>query len=151
MKKLLLVVLAFVFGFAVTNAAEKRGTPAQAEAMVKKAIEFLKANGKDKAFAAFSDQKGKFVDGDLYVMVYDMNGKCVAHGANAKMIGKDLIDMKDADGKLFVKERVEIAKTKGKGMQNYKWTNPTNKQIEAKTAYFQKVDDVIVCSGAYAK
>jgi cytochrome c len=151
MKKMLLVVLAFVFGFAATNAAEKRGTPAQAEAMVKKAIEFLKANGKEKAFAAFNDQKGKFVDGDLYVMVYDMTGKCVAHGANAKMIGKDLIDMKDADGKLFVKERVELAKTKGKGMQNYKWTNPTNKQIEAKTAYIQKVDDVIVCSGAYAK
>jgi signal transduction histidine kinase len=151
MKKLLVVVLTLLFGAAFANAQDKRGTPAQAEAMVKKAIEFIKANGKEKAFEAFNDAKGKFVDGDLYVMVYDLTGKCVAHGANPKMIGKDLIDMKDADGKLFVKERVEMATAKGKGWQNYKWTNPTNKNIEAKTAYIQKLDDVIVCSGAYKK
>lgn len=151
MKKLLVAALVLVLGFAVTNAQGKRGTPAQAEAMVKKAVDFIKANGKEKAFEAFNDAKGKFVDGDLYVMVYDMTGKCVAHGANPKMIGKDLIDMKDADGKLFVKERVEMAKTKGKGWQNYKWTNPTNKAIEEKTAFVQKLDDLIVCSGAYKK
>jgi cytochrome c len=151
MKKFLVVALALALGIGSTVAQGKRGTPAQAEAMVKKAIEFLKANGKEKAFEAFSDQKGKFVDGDLYIMVYDLTGKCVAHGANAKMIGKDLLDMKDADGKLFVKERVEMAKSAGKGWQNYKWTNPTNKAIEAKTAYIQKYEDVIVCSGAYKK
>jgi cytochrome c len=151
MKKLLIVLLTIGIGFAVANAAEKRGTPAQAEAMVKKAIDFLKANGKEKALAEFSNVKGKFVDGDLYVMVYDLTGKCVAHGANAKMIGKDLIDMKDADGKLFVKERVEMAKGKGSGWQNYKWSNPVTKTIESKTAYLQKVDDMIICSGAYKK
>lgn len=146
-----MVLLTLVLGIAMTQAQGKRGTPAQAEAMVKKAVEYIKVNGKDKAFEAFNDQKGKFVDGDLYVMVYDMTGKCVAHGSNAKMIGKDLIDMKDADGKLFVKERVELAKSKGSGWQNYKWTNPVNKSIEAKTAFIQKLDDLIVCSGAYKK
>jgi cytochrome c len=151
MKKMLMIVLTLVVCFAFTHAQGKRGTPAQAEAMVKKAIEFIKANGKEKAFAAFNDPKGKFVDGDLYVMVYDLTGKCVSHGANPKMIGKDLIDMKDAEGKLFVKERVDLAKTKGKGWQNYKWTNPLSKQIEEKTAYCQKLDDLIVCSGAYKK
>ncbi len=151
MKKFLVVAMILVLGFAVAHAQGKRGTPAQAEAMVKKAVDFIKANGKVKAFEAFNDVKGKFVDGDLYVMVYDMTGKCLSHGANPKMIDKDLIDMKDADGKLFVKERVEIAKSKGKGWQNYKWTNPTNKNIEDKTAYIQKLDDLIVCSGAYKK
>jgi cytochrome c len=151
MKKLLTVILTIALGCAFTHAAEKRGTPAQAEAMVKKAIDFLKANGKEKAFAAFNDPKGKFVDGDLYVMVYDLTGKCVAHGANAKMIGKDLIDMQDADGKLFVKERVDMAKAKGTGWQNYKWTNPVTKAIESKTAFIQKYEDLIVASGAYKK
>jgi cytochrome c len=132
-------------------AQEKKGTPADAEALVKKAIAFVKQNGKEKAFAEFSNPKGKFVEGDLYVFTYDMNGKCVAHGANLKMIGKDLIDMKDADGKSFVKERVSIAKEKGKGWQNYKFSNPTTKQIEDKTAYIEKVDDVIIGCGAYTK
>jgi len=151
MKNILIMAMVLVFGFTVTNAQGKRGTPAQAEALAKKAVEFLKTNGKEKAIAAFNDIQGKFVDGDLYILLYDLNGKCLAHGANPKIVGKDMIDMKDADGKLFVKERLEIAKTKGKGWQNYKWTNPTNKKIEDKTTYIQKVDDLIICSGAYKK
>ena len=118
MKKMLMVLLTLVLGIAMTQAQGKRGTPAQAEAMVKKVVDFIKANSKEKAYEAVNDVKGKFVDGDLYVAVYDLTGKCLAHGNNPKMIGKDLIDMKDADGKLFVKERVDLAKSKGSGWQN---------------------------------
>ncbi|MCX6135360.1 MAG: cache domain-containing protein [Ignavibacteriales bacterium] len=149
MRKLLAFVLMALVVVGTTTARQKKGTSAEAEALVKKAIAFVKANGKDKAFAEFSDPKGKFVVGDLYVFVYDLTGKCVAHGGNQKMIGKDLIEMKDADGKSFVKERVEIAKTKGSGWQNYKWNNPTTSKIEDKTAYIEKTDDVIIGCGAY--
>ena len=65
--------------------AAEFGTPAEAEAMVKKAVAEIKANGKDKAFAEFNNPKGKFTDRDLYITVYDMNGKCLSHGANPKM------------------------------------------------------------------
>ncbi len=65
----------------------------------------MKANGKEKAFADFCNPKGAFVDPDLYITVYDLTGKCLAHGANSKMIGKDLIGLKDPDGVAFVKER----------------------------------------------
>jgi len=143
------MVLMMLVVVGTSTARQKRGTTAEAEALVKKAVAYVKANGKDKAFAEISDTKGKFVVGDLYVFVYDLTGKCVAHGGNAKMIGKDLIEMKDPDGKSFVKERVEIAKTKGSGWQNYKWNNPTNNKIEDKTAYIQKCDDLIIGCGAY--
>ena len=73
----------------------------------------------------------------------------VAHGGNAKMVGKDLIDLKDPDGTEFVKERITIAKTKGSGWQNYKWNNPVTNKIEAKTAYVEKLGDLIVGCGAY--
>jgi len=129
--------------------AADRGTPTEAEALVKKAIAYIKANGKDRAFAEFSNLKGQFVDRDLYITVYDMNGKCLAHGQNAKMVGKDLIDLTDADNKPFIKERIQIAKTKGKGWQDYKFTNPLNKKIEPKTMYIEQYEDVIVGAGAY--
>jgi signal transduction histidine kinase len=90
-----------------------------------------------------------FVDRDLYIFAYDLSGKCVAHGANQKMIGIDLIGMKDPDGKEYVKERVEIAKMKGKGWQDYKFPNPVTKKIESKSAYIEKADDVIIGCGAY--
>jgi cytochrome c len=132
----------------VSFAADK-GSAAEAEALVKKAIEFIKANGKEKAFAEFSNPSGKFVDRDLYIFVYDLTGKCLAHGQNARMVGKDLSDLTDADNKPFVKERIEIAKTKGSGWQHYKFSNPLTKKVEDKTAYIVKHEDYIVGSGAY--
>ena len=152
MKKLVLsgMVLVVLFGFAgIISAAEKRGTAAEAEALVKKAIAYMKSNGKEAAFAEINNPKGRFTDRDLYIFVYDINGKCVAHGLNPKMIGKDLAEMKDADGKMFVKERIEIAKTKGKGWQDYKFTDPISKNIEQKRAYVEKYEDLIVGSGIY--
>lgn len=129
--------------------AAERGTPAEAEALVKKAIAYIKANGKDKAFAEFSNPKGQFVDRDLYIFTYDMSGKCVAHGQNVKMVGKDLIDLTDADGKLIVKEKIDLAKAKGKGWIDNKFTNPITKKVEAKTTYNERYEDIVVGSGAY--
>jgi cytochrome c len=153
MKKLLVLISISIFLLVAEGVvlAAEFGTPAEAEAMVKKAIGMVKADGKEKAFAEISNPKGKFVDRDLYIFVYDMSGNCVAHGFNQKMIGKDLIEMKDTDGKFYVKERIEIAKTKGKGWQDYKYTNPLSKKIEQKSAYIEKVDDLIVGCGVYKK
>jgi len=151
MKKSFHIILILLFAVGITLAQSKPGTTAEAEAMVKKAIEFYKANGAEKAFEEVSNPKGKFIKGDLYIFVYDMSGKCVAHGGNAKQVGKDLIELKDSDGKAFVKERVDLAKAKGKGWQDYNWTNPVSKAIEKKRAYIQKADDYIFGCGAYSK
>ncbi|MBI5578547.1 MAG: cache domain-containing protein [Deltaproteobacteria bacterium] len=154
MKRMMAVLLAtglvLVFGLNTALAADA-GTKDEATAMVKKAIGFLKANGPDKAYAEISNPKGQFIDRDLYVVVYDMNGKCLAHGANAKMIGRDLIDNKDVDGKEFMKERVEMMKKQASGWQDYKFRNPTSNQIEPKSMYIERVNDVIVGCGIYKK
>ena len=152
MKKLVLIGMAAVllFGFSGNGfAAGNRGTAAEAEALVKKAIAMAKAKGNDAAFAEINNKKGQFTDRDLYVFVYDMSGKVLAHGQNLKMIGKELIDMKDADGKEFVKERIEIAKAKGSGWQDYKFTDPLTKMIEHKRAYVERYRDLIFGSGIY--
>jgi len=129
-------------------AGDKAGKP-EAEAMVKKAVAFLKANGAEKAYGEFDNKEGQFIDRDLYIVVYDLSGKCLAHGANAKLIGKDLSDSQDIDGKYFVKERAELAKTKQSFWQDYKFANPVTKKIEPKEMYCERVDDVAVCGGVY--
>ena len=153
MKRIIMVVSLAVFMVAVSHVAfaAEFGTPQEAEALVKKAIAEIKAVGKDKALAEISNPKGKFIDRDLYIFVYDMNGKCVGHGFNQKMIGKDLLQMKDPDGRFYVKERIEIIKTKGNGWQDYKFTNPLSKKIENKTAYIEGIDGLIVGCGVYKK
>jgi signal transduction histidine kinase len=154
MKKLIATIIGVIFLVLMAGSlsfAAEFGTAAEAQALVKKAVQLIKAEGRDKAFVEINNPKGKFVDRDLYIFVYDMNGKCVAHGFNPKMIGKELIEMKDTDGKYFVKERVEIAKTKGNGWQDYKFTDPITKKIEPKSAYVERVENLIVGCGVYRR
>ncbi len=129
--------------------AQTKATAAEATAMVKKGVAFLKANGKEKGYAEISKKGGQFTDRDLYLTVYALDGTVRAHGANEKMIGKNLIDLKDVDGKAFVKERMEMASAKTSFWQDYKFTNPTNKKIEPKSMYCEKLDDTVVCGGIY--
>ena len=124
---------------------------ADATDMVKRAAGYIKEQGKDKAFAEFNNSSGMFKKGDLYIFVVDLQGKMLAHGANAKLIGKDLMDLKDSDGKFFVKEYIDLAKAKGNGWSDYKWVNPNTKAIEHKSTYVEKVNDVVVGCGIYKK
>ncbi len=129
--------------------AEDRATTKEAETLVHRAVEYLKKEGAEKAYATFSDPKGSFAFRDLYITVYDLGGKCLAHGAKKERVGKSLLEDKDPDGKQFVKERIEIARKDGKGWQEYKFQNPATKQVERKVAYLERVGDVIVVCGAY--
>ncbi|MBT9500959.1 MAG: cache domain-containing protein [Burkholderiaceae bacterium] len=133
----------------VALAADGGATEAEAVAMVKKGVAFIKANGHDKAYAEFSAKGGQFTDRDLYLVAYGLDGTVRAHGANTKMVGKNLLDLKDVDGKAFVKERVEMAAAKGSFWQDYKFTNPENKKIEPKRMYCEKYEDMAICGGIY--
>jgi predicted ATPase with chaperone activity len=141
-----LVAALALCGFAHANDG---ASPAEATAMVKKGVAFIKTQGKDKGYAEISNKTGQFKDRDLYLTVYGLDGTVRAHGANEKMIGKNLIELKDVDGKAFVKERVELAASKGTFWQDYKFTNPTNKKIEPKSMYCEKLEDMVVCGGIY--
>lgn len=148
----LAVAAAFLCASASAFAAELATKP-EAEAMVKKGVAFIKANAKDKdkAYAEISKKDGKFSDRDLYLTVYGMDAVVRAHGANHKMIGKNLMELKDIDGKAFVRERVELARKNAPFWQEYKFTNPVSHQIEPKAMYCQPLEDMIVCGGVYLK
>ena len=138
----------FTLANGVTHASD-HATAKQAEAMVKKGVAYIKTNGKDKGYAEITSKQGQFHDRDLYLVVYGLDGMVWAHGANEKMVGKVLIDLRDIDGKEFVKERVELGKAKDSFWQNYKFTNPVDRKVEPKTMYCQRLDDTVVCGGIY--
>lgn len=122
----------------------------EAMALVQKAATHVNAVGKDKALADFSKPQSDFVKGALYVFAYSLDGVIIAHPMNNKLIGKNMTDVKDADGKLFTQEFVATAKSAaGKGWVDYRWTNPESKKIEAKSSYIQKVGDIFVGCGIY--
>ena len=109
-RKLLIATLAATVASVTTAALASGGANKDdAVAMVKKAVTFIKDQGPDKAYPEFTGKDAKFIDRDLYVVVYQLDGKVLAHGSNAKFVGKDMSDAQDVDGKLYVKERVELA------------------------------------------
>lgn len=131
--------------FAPAAFAQDTGTPDEAKAMATRAADLLRTQGPDAAFAEFN-KGAAFHDRDLYVMVYDQTGKCVSHGANAGLIGKPLINLKDIDGTPIIRELVAIEDA---GWVDYKWPHPVTKKIEPKTTYVVRVGEYRVGVGAY--
>jgi signal transduction histidine kinase len=129
--------------------AAENASKDEAIAMVRSAVAFIKQEGPEKAYSEISDRAGQFVDRDLYVVVYQLDGKVLAHGGNEKFVGKDVINAQDIDGKLFIKERVELAAAQASFWQDYKIVNPVSKQIEPKQMYCERLDDTAVCAGVY--
>jgi cytochrome c len=150
MRKILIATLCIclVFG-SVAYAATEGGTAEEAMALVNKAVALAEESGIDKAVWAFNDPAGEFVMKDLYIFVVDMKGTVLAHGANAALIGKNLMNLQDKDGKFIIKDMIEMAKTQPEGWIDYKWENPMTKSIGDKSTYFSKVKDILVCCGVY--
>jgi cytochrome c len=138
----------FVAVLALAGTSATAATPKDdAMALVKKAVAYAKANGPEKTIAAINDPAGGFRKGDIYVFVQTKAGTVVAH-MNPRMVGKDLSDMKDPDGKAFPMEFAATA-AKGGGWVDYKFANPTTKQVEAKTTYVELAGDLIIGCGVY--
>jgi cytochrome c len=121
----------------------------EAKAMVENAIAFLKANGKVKTIAELNNPKGKFINGEVYVVALDLNATVLAHPTSPKLVGVNTLEVPDPDGKFFRKDIQKLAKTQGSGWVDYKFKNPKTNKIESKTSFIKKVDDMILLCGIY--
>lgn len=125
--------------------------PKEVEALVKEAIAFAKSNGREAAFKEITKIGGRFhkFGGELYIFVYDMEGKVVAHGQGAAKVGANQMNSKDPDGVEYIKERIKLAKGPGKGWHDYKYINPKTQKKEPKTSYIEVWDGLIFGAGIY--
>ena len=132
-------VAMFMMSVATLGVAQERGTADEAKAMVEKALAHVKAVGNDKAFEDFTAKDGKWQNKDLYVFVVNFEGVTTAHGANKALIGKNMFELKDPNGKLFIKEMAETAKAKGTGWVDYMFTDPATKKSGSKSSYVARI------------
>jgi hypothetical protein len=124
-----------------------QATPDEAKAMAINAADYIKSVGPDKAFPAFTETEGQWHDRDLYVTVTDTKGMLLAHGNNPGLVGHSVIDLKDVDGKAFIRDSVNL---QDQGWIDYKWQNPVSKAVEPKAGYYIHIGDYVVGVGAYA-
>lgn len=126
----------------------KRDTE-DAKNWVEKAVAFYRASGKRIALAEYTNPNGQFVKDEMYIYALNPRGTMLAHGVNEKFVGEEFVNIRDYDGKSFIKEIVDVANKDGSGWVEYKWFNPVTKEVLPKIVYFKKVDDLIICSGIY--
>ena len=115
--------------------------------LVRKGYQFMKSSGKSTAVKEFTDKRIKtFRYGDLFLFVYDMKGKVLAHGGNEELVGRNMYDIQDEDGRYFVREIIEKAKAGG-GWADFKLRN------SFQSVYVEKIDlgieDFVIGCGLY--
>lgn len=148
-KKVVFSAVIVLIALSSSLQARAEQSPESVKELVEQASEMITRLGAETAFAVIDDPRGTLVDGELYVFVQKFSGEIVAHGANKGLIGKNLLEVKDPDGKPVTRSLIEVASTKGEGWVEYKWPNPASKKIENKATFVKKVGDVMVACGIY--
>src|SRR5258707_11918122 len=142
-----LLIAAVLSALPLAGSMANAPTKEEVVAVVKKAAEFYKANGKEKALVEFNKKDGLFAKGEDYVDVHDINGVCLAHPVSPAKVGLNRLDQSDSAGKFYVKDLVDAAKQKPSGWIEYVMKNPTSGKLENKTAYWEVHDGLIFKAG----
>jgi len=124
-------------------------------ALVEKAAALTESKGK-AAFPEFKKKGSEWLKGETYIFIADMNGTILMHPANPELETKSILDMKDSNGKAFMREFIETAKTKGSGWVDYMWPKPGEKSPSKKLSFIKRAkmpngEMVVVGAGMYAK
>jgi signal transduction histidine kinase len=147
-------LLATATALCLVSAAALANEPTEKDAiaMAERGAAMVKAKGKEEVMKRITAKDPDFVQGSLYIDMRDVKtGIVLAHPYNPSIVGKDLTDVPDANGKKYRREIIELAAAKGKGWVDYQYKNPTSGKIEPKTTYILLVDGVVLEAGLYKK
>ncbi len=114
---------------------------------VQDAISLYENAGQEILLREIADSRGRFVSDERYIFALDLTGTMVAHPMEPELTGKNLMDLRDSDGNAFIRKIVDKANKKGYGYMDYKWRSPGSEDTLHKTVFFERLDDIILCSG----
>jgi len=142
-------VTTLAIGLCVSTTLAFAASKDDAVAMVKKTVAAIKADGTEKAYAAINTPGSIFQDGEVYVVVLGADGTTLAHPINPKLIGKNMMEVQDVDGKFFTKDMVTRAQKEASFWYDFKFVNPATKKIQVKDMYCEALAPTAVCAGVY--
>ncbi len=117
---------------------------------VQEAIALFQEAGKEEALARIGDRNGPFTKDTHYIFALDLDGNLLAHPYLKDRVGQSLAELKDSEGRAFIRLLVNVAKRRGHGYTYYNWIAQGSQEELKKTTFFQRVGDVILCSGFYS-
>lgn len=136
---------------AVSTTLLAQGTK-EVEAFMKEALAFAKSNPKESFLNEVTRPTGRFNvqrTKRLYLTVYDEAGVVLAHGKKTQEIGVNQLEAKDKNGKLYIKERIDLARKKGGGWTEETKLNPKTMQVQVKRSLVSYQGGMVICCGVY--
>lgn len=137
---------------AAAASASTKPTPEMIVEKVNKACSMLQKEGR-KGFRKFMGADSEFIFAGTYIWIHDLQGVMQMHPIKYKMVGKQLIGLKDTNGKLFFVDMNKVAREKGAGWVDYMWPKPGEKKPSRKVSYIKKCtvdgEDLVLGCGVY--
>jgi cytochrome c len=153
-----MVLMSFVMMAIVNPVIAQQSPPPsekskQIEVLVNEASGLIERAGKAAAFEEFRKKGSVWFNGDTYLFVYDLKSNVLFNAAFPTREGTNTTGQKDANGKLFHHEFIQMVESKGSGWVDYMFPKPGQTQPSRKWAYVKgvNVDGVpsLVASGFY--
>jgi len=107
-------------------------------------------DAKKNALARISSMR---YDNDNYIFVFDSQPVVLMHPTNKSVVGKNVSDRKDSDGKLYYVEMVKVGKSQQRGYVNYMGRLPgaddTNRTQKVSYLIYYEPWDWLLVSGVF--
>lgn len=127
------------------DAPERTDVAAYTQYVVHQAIELYSAEGRDAVAEHYSDPAT--VDGQWYVFVIDGNGTFLGHPLRHDLLGTDVADLVDVNGKAYGEE-IAAAGTSGAWVDYY-FADPSDGETRRKHSWVIRYDGLLLGSGWY--
>ena len=86
----------------------------------------------------FEFTEGLRFDGSSgYIFIYDSKGVNLEHPVKPSLEGRNLIELKDANGKFLIKDIIKVAKSEGQGLVDFYFAKPGIDTPQPKVAYIK--------------
>jgi len=139
-------VLAVLASALVASAADRLSLYAYRDtrslvALVEDAAALIERKG-EEAFKDFVQKDSRWLNDDYYIFVYALDGTCLFHPITPELVGQNVMDLKDMNGKPIIRLITDVGRKPEKdasGWVFYLWENQTQITPNWKSAYIRKV------------
>ncbi len=114
--------------------SEDKATPEDVVKKVREAVLFLSQTG-EAGLEVFNEKNGPWVFKDTYIFVFDCDkGIIVAHAIKPKLVGRNLMGLKDVKGNYIFVQLCDVAKLPRGGWVEYWWPKVGEKEPSRKVS-----------------
>lgn len=127
-----------IAALALACTALQAATPPEATALLDGALAEIHSNGLGGAAKRFNAD-GRWKRDGLVLVAMQWDGTVLAHTANGKLPGSNMLAARDASGRPFVRDAIGVAQRSGSGQVEMRWGNPVTRKMADATLFVRRV------------